>query len=216
MLSTVSIVFPVFALIALGYGARRRHILGPAASTELNRFVVWMGLPALLFRITATADWATVWQWEFMIVFSTGGALVFAMVTVGVILRGRTLPDASIDGLNAAYCNTGYMGFPLCLLMFGEQSLALVTVATIFTVCILFAVAVVLVEIGVQSDRRPGRLAVKVTRSLMQNPLLVAPLLGDMGGNRFDHPGAGRSGPFLAGRSCQSMRSGVPGCLSCC
>jgi predicted permease len=183
MLSTAVIIFPVFALILAGYVARRCGVLGPTASSELNRFVVWMGLPALLFRITATADWATLWQWEFAAVFAGAGFAVYGGVLVSRLLTGRPLADSSIDGLNAAYCNTGYMGFPLCHLLFGEQSLALVTVATIFTVCILFAVAIVVVEVGVQSERRPLRLLVRVWWSLVKNPLLLAPALGALWGS---------------------------------
>jgi predicted permease len=182
MLTTAAIIFPVFALILAGYVARRCGVLGPTASSELNRFVVWMGLPALLFRITATADWATVWQWEFAAVFAVAGFAIYGLILGGRLLTGRPLADSSIDGLNAAYCNTGYMGFPLCHLMFGEQSLAFVTVATIFTVCILFAVAIVMVEVGVQTERRPLRLLMRVGKSLLKNPLLVAPAAGALWG----------------------------------
>jgi predicted permease len=183
MFATAAIIFPVFALILAGYVARRCGVLGPTASSELNRFVVWMGLPALLFRITATADWATLWQWEFAAVFAIAGFAIYGAVLLGRLVTRRPLADSSIDGLNAAYCNTGYMGFPLCHLMFGEQSLAFVTVATIFTVCVLFAVAIIMVEVGVQQERRPLRLLMRVGLSLIKNPLLLAPALGALWGS---------------------------------
>ncbi len=91
---------------------------------------------------------------------------------------GHHLTDASIDALNAGYANVGYIGFPLCELIFGRQSLALVTIATIITVSILFAVAIVLVEIGLQTERRAHLLLAKVAKALVRNPLLVAPALG--------------------------------------
>lgn len=50
-----SIVLPVFALIAAGWGARRFDLLGPAGAYELNRFVVYLGMPALLFQVVAKA-----------------------------------------------------------------------------------------------------------------------------------------------------------------
>jgi len=83
-----------------------------------------------------------------------------------------------IDGLAAAYPNTGYVGFPLCMIAFGPSSLTPTTIATILVVCVLFAIAIVLIETGLQSERRPHRLAIKVVRSLLRNPLLVAPALG--------------------------------------
>jgi predicted permease len=100
-------------------------------------------------------------------------------LTVLLRLNGRRhLADVSIDGLNAGYGNTGFIGFPLCLIVFGRGSLGLTTVAAIITVCVLFAVAIVLIEIGLQTEARPAHLLLKVGRSLIRNPLLVAPVLG--------------------------------------
>jgi predicted permease len=178
MLSTFPIVLPVFALILAGWLARRFDVLGPHATSEINRFVVYLALPALLFDVVAHADWADLWQPGFMAVFGLSTLLAF-IVTVVLRLRGRLhLADAAIDGLNASYANTGYIGFPLVLMALGHEALAPTTVATIFTVCVLFAIAIVMIETGLQTEKRRAQLAVKVMRSLSRNPLLVAPVLG--------------------------------------
>ena len=62
--------------------------------------------------------------------------------------QSRDLADASIDGLNAAYPNAGFNGLPLCMLAFGHASLAPEVIGMIMTVCVLFAVAIVLIELG--------------------------------------------------------------------
>ncbi|WP_454883111.1 AEC family transporter [Sphingomonas oryzagri] len=64
------------------------------------------------------------------------------------------------------------------LATYGSEALALTTIATILTVCIFFAVAIVLIEIGLQSERRRAHIAKKVSRSLASNPLVIAPILG--------------------------------------
>jgi malonate transporter len=178
MLTTFFIVLPIFALVFLGFGARRAGILGPNATTELNRFVVYLALPALLFDIMAHTGWVKLDQPAFAAVFALSCFIVFGL-TVLLRLNGRRhLADVSIDGLNAGYGNTGFIGFPLCLIVFGRGSLGLTTVAAIITVCVLFAVAIVLIEIGLQTEARPAHLLLKVGRSLIRNPLLVAPVLG--------------------------------------
>jgi malonate transporter len=178
MLTTFFVVLPIFALIFLGFGCRRGGVLGPHATTELNRFVVYLALPALLFDIIAHSRWATLDQPAFAAVFTLSTFIVFAL-TVLLRLRGaRHLADVSIDGLNAGYGNTGFIGFPLSLIVFGRGMLGLTTVAAIVTVCLLFAVAIVLIEIGLQTEARPAHLLLKVGRSLIRNPLLVAPVLG--------------------------------------
>ncbi|MFC7400550.1 AEC family transporter [Chelatococcus sp. GCM10030263] len=178
MLSTLSIVLPVFALILAGWLARRLGVLGPHATGEINRFVVYLALPALLFDVVAHAEWADLWQPGFIAVFGSSTLLAFVATLVLRLHGRRPLADAAIDGLNASYANTGYIGFPLALMAFGHDALAPTTVATIFTVCILFAIAIVLIETGLQTEKRPAHLAIKVMRSLIRNPLLVAPVLG--------------------------------------
>lgn len=178
MLSAVSILLPVFGLIFAGFACRRFGVLGPAAASELNRFVVWLALPALLFDIVAHATWHELFQPAFIVTFGGACLLVFAGVVVVRLFLGRPLADASIDGLAAAYPNTGYVGFPLGMIAFGPSSLTPTTIATIIVVCALFAFAIVLIETGLQSERRPHRLVIKVARSLLRNPLLVAPALG--------------------------------------
>jgi len=178
MLSILGITLPIFALILAGWGARRIGVMGPQASFEINRYVVHLALPALLFDIVANAQIAAIWQPGFMAVFALGGAVVFAAALAVSMTRARALADASIDGLNAAYANTGFIGFPLLLAVLGPSSLAPTLIAAILTVCVLFALALVLLEIGLQAQAHPLHMARKVALSLARNPLLVAPALG--------------------------------------
>jgi malonate transporter len=182
MLSILAIVAPVFALIASGYICRRIGVIGLAAVSELNRFVVYLALPALLFDVMAHATPAELMQPGFIAAFGLACGAVF-YGTVGVsLLAGRPLAWASIDGLLGSYANTAYMGFPVLLMLFGNDSLVPVTIASIITVCVLFASAIVLIEVGSHSERHPLRLAGKVLRSLVRNPLLIAPVLGALYG----------------------------------
>ncbi len=178
MLSTLSVVLPIFALIFAGWVTRRIGVLGPQATSELNRFVIYLALPALLFDIIAHASWVDLWQPGFVAAFGLGTALVFCMTIALRLRRPRHLADAAIDGLNAGYANTGFVGFPLALVALGRDALAPTLIATILTACVLFAAAIVLIETGLQTEKRPAHLALKVGSSLVRNPLLMAPVLG--------------------------------------
>jgi len=180
MFSTLTIVLPIFALILAGYLSRRLNVLGAGAATELNRFVIYLALPALLFDIMAKVSWAQLDQPGFIAAFGLGAGLVY-LLTVVLRSRGkRQLADASIDGIAAAYANTGYIGFPLCLVAFGRASLAAVTIATILTVCGLFALAIVVIEISRQHGRPSPRSLLKIGVSLLRNPLVSSPILGTL------------------------------------
>ncbi len=196
MLSTLLVVLPIFALILAGWLARRSGVLGAAATTELNRFVVFLALPALLFDVTAHAHWSAIWKPGFIGAFGLSSLAVFAVTVLIRRGQGHPLADAAVDGLNAGYANTGFMGFPLALVAFGPEALAPTTVAVILTVCAVFAAAIVLIETGLRQEalatgRSGPRLPVwrAVGRSLVRNPLLVAPALGAL------VPGAGLALP---------------------
>ncbi|MFT4132861.1 AEC family transporter [Labrys sp. (in: a-proteobacteria)] len=178
MLSNLLIVLPVFALILAGWLARRSNALGPHATREVNRLVVYLALPALLFDIMANADPARIWQPGFILAFALGCALIFVLALTIRLRQGCHLADAAIDGLNAGYANTGFMGFPLILAVVGQSGMAPTLVATIVTVCVLFAVAIVLIEASLQSQARRRDIARKTLLALIRNPLLVAPALG--------------------------------------
>jgi malonate transporter and related proteins len=178
MLSTLTVVLPIFALIAAGWLARRIGVLGSHATTELNRFVIYLALPVLLFDIIAHAQWDDVWQPGFVAAFGLGTALIFALTIVVRLRRPRHLADAAIDGLNASYANTGFVGFPLALVTLGPEAMAPTLIATIITVCVLLAVAIILVETSLQTGKRRKHVVIKVSRSLLRNPLLIAPVLG--------------------------------------
>jgi malonate transporter len=173
-----SVVLPIFALVGAGWIARRYEFLGATAASELNRFVVYLGMPALLFQIMANAKWHDLDHPGFTAAFALGCAVTFG-VTVFIRHRQSThLADASLDGLNGGYANVGFIGFPLCMAAFGPDSLPLVTIAAIITVSVLFGVAVLLVEVGLQPRANILNIVKKVAISLAKNPMLVAPVMG--------------------------------------
>jgi malonate transporter len=178
MLSTLEILLPVFGLIFAGFVCRKRGLLGPTAASELNRFVVWLALPALLFDIMAHATWHQLYQPAFVATFALSCAAVFLLILAVRLLSGRHLADASVDAIAGSYPNTGYIGFPLCMIAFGPVSQTPTTIATILVACVLFAIAIVLIEVGLQTERAPHRLALKVVGSLARNPLIVSPIVG--------------------------------------
>ncbi len=180
MLSILSVVLPIFALTLVGWLSRRAGIFGPQSTTELNRFVVYLALPALLFDIVAKADAAQLWQPGFIAVFGIGTFFFFALTVLISRMGGAEIGNAAIHGLNGAYSNTAFLGFPLLLATLGPASQTLTLIATINTVCMLFAVAIVLIEFGNQAGASPLTILLRVSQALLRNPLVLAPLLGAM------------------------------------
>lgn len=180
MHTVLVVVVPIFALILVGYLCRKSGKLGPKAASEINLMVVWLCLPALLFKVTATATWAQIWQPGFVLAFGGGTLAMFLLTLLWRLCSGHGLATASIDGLSSGYANTGYIGIPLCVLLFGDAGLQPALIASLIVVCVLFALAVVCIEVALQAEKHVGRAAAKVIRSLAKNPLVIAPVAGGL------------------------------------
>lgn len=172
-----NIVLPVFVLILIGYLCGRSGKLGASASTELNRFVVWLALPAQLFNFAAGSGWQSLWQPGFIAAFLLSCLSVFVLVLFVSWHYGKDLAAASFNGLSASYSNTGYMGIPLCLLALGQDGLAPAIIST-FIVFIMFALATILIEVGMLAHKKSHEIVFSVLKSLCTNPLLIAPVAG--------------------------------------
>ena len=173
----VEAVLPLFALILAGYVCGWRRLFGADATNALNLFVVWLALPALLFQALAEARFAELNRPGFVLAIALGMLATFVPWVVLSRRRAR-LPDASIEALAASYPNSGFMGIPLCLAVFGRAGLQPAIIATILTACLLFGLSLALIEIGLQSGRATGAAIAKAAATLARNPLLVAPALG--------------------------------------
>lgn len=180
MLAIFNVAFPVFGLILIGFVCRRRNILGPNASTELNRFVIYLGLPALLFEAMARLGSVQALNGGYVLAFALGMAVVFGLTLWLRLRRKAHFIDATVDALGAAYPNSGFLGIPLCLLTFGQPGIAPAVIGTLMTACLLFAVAIIMIETFRQTEKHLGRTLAKVGGSLLRYPIMVAPILGSL------------------------------------
>ena len=178
MEAVINAALPVFALILAGYLAARFAILGHAATDSINRFVVYLALPALLFQAMATIAGRQLANLHFLLAFGGGMLITFGLCFALQRRGGQSLTDAGIEGLAAGYANTGFLGIPLCLVLFGRESLPPVIIATLLTACFLFAIVIVMIEVDRHGRSDFGPALGNVSLTLLRNPLLVAPVLG--------------------------------------
>lgn len=172
-MALLSIVFPLFALIFLGYWFRKKQRFGAHACTEINTFVTWLALPSLLFSVITRSDLHELWHPGFIFVFSSCAFFIF-ISSLLTFKKHKSSADACLDALNASYSNTGFMGIPLCALVFGYDHIAPAVVATLITVCALFLFAMLILEFTTSSPNNRSYRA--IGRSLLQNPLFIAPI----------------------------------------
>ena len=178
MQAVLNSALPIFALILTGFLCGRFNVFDRTATDNLNRFAVYLALPALIFTAMSRIGVEQVSQFGFIGAFCGGIAVTFATGFAISRLRGRRVANASIEGLDAGYSNVGFMGIPMCLLVFGPDSAPASIIATLFTACVLFLFAIVVVEMDLQKGATLGATIAKVARSLLTSPLFIAPVAG--------------------------------------
>jgi malonate transporter len=177
MHAVLNSALPVFALILTGFICGFYGVFDRTATDNLNRFAIYLALPSLMFTAMSKITPDQVQQIGFVGAFCGGFAVTFAVAFALSRARGRPVANASIEGLDASYSNVGFMGIPMCLLVFGPESAPASIIATLFTACVLFLFAIVVIEIDLQKGYSFWSTGAKVARALFSS-LLIAPVAG--------------------------------------
>src|SRR5450755_3564384 len=177
MHAVLNSALPVFALILTGFICGFYDVFDRTATDNLNRFAIYLALPSLMFTAMSKITPDQVQQLGFVGAFCGGFAVTFTVAFALSRARGRPVANASIEGLDASYSNVGFMGIPMCLLVFGPESAPASIIATLFTACVLYLFAIVVIEIDLQKGDSFWSTGAKVARALFSS-LLIAPVAG--------------------------------------
>ena len=121
MQAILTVTIPFFALVLLGFVAAQRRLLPEAAIPGLNAYVLYFALPCMLFRFGASMPFARLID-PVLIGLYAVCALAVVGLTVALTLRRAGLKNAAFGALVAAFPNSGFMGVPLLVALFGDAA----------------------------------------------------------------------------------------------
>ena len=81
MLHVLTIVLPVFGLIALGFAARLSGLVGDRTGEGLSDFVFAIAVPALVFKTLTAAAIPAAQPWGYWFAYFSAVAIVWALGT---------------------------------------------------------------------------------------------------------------------------------------
>lgn len=175
----INVALPVFAIILAGLLAGKAKLLGDAASDALNRYVYWMALPPVLFLGTARRSLDEIFNGPFLGAFLGSMLAIYALGSfLGWLFHRERSQIVCMQGLTAAFSNTGYMGIPLFLAAFGPDHLAPAILATVLMSAVMVGIAVIWLEFANNRSSGVGKALVDVGSALVRNPLIIGTALG--------------------------------------
>jgi malonate transporter len=177
MLAIFLKTLPFFAVIALGYGAGRFRFFPAEATAWLTKFVFYVALSAMLFKLTATLSFAQIWDPVFAAAYlaATGGlyAIQFALSR----LRGVSLAEATIEAQAGTIGNTGFLGIPMLAVLLGPVSNGPILMVLTIDMIVFSSLVTLLITAA-----RSGRLTLgsigALALGLVQNPMIVSMVAG--------------------------------------
>ncbi|TDE37470.1 AEC family transporter [Antarcticimicrobium sediminis] len=186
---------PFFAIIGLGYWAGRSRFFSAEATAYLTKFVFFFALSAMLFRFAANLSLAEVFNGRLVAGYLLGTTSIYLLATGVAALRGLDIPTAAIEAQCAVIGNTGFLGLPMLVILFGERAVGPMMLVLATDLVVFSSLVVMLINGG-----RDGRLKLATLRAmglgLVRNPMIVSIVLG-LGWSALALPVPGPMNDFL-------------------
>ncbi|MFD1510959.1 AEC family transporter [Lacimonas salitolerans] len=179
MTAIADILLPIFALIGAGWGLVRAGVLIPADARPLSAYVMNIALPALLCGAIARRDLADVLHPGYLLVFAAAGLASMALAYAAFRLRGQDRARAATAGMGASCPNSGFVGFPIMLLVFPDHAAMILALNFMVENFLLIPVALMALELSRPQGQRPlWRVVAGLILSVLRRPLVIGLLLG--------------------------------------
>lgn len=119
-----STIIPIFAVVILGWLARRRGFMPPEFLGPANQMVYYLAIPALIFRSISNASFHT--QFNMTVLLITLSSATIAYFSAWLIGQLTRWPKGRVGAFIqcSAHGNHGYIGLPVAFYFMGESGLA--------------------------------------------------------------------------------------------
>lgn len=181
MIEIANIIVPVFGIIALGYGVGRMPLFEGDLHQRLSDFVMWVPIPALLFRVMAQADFSGAAPFSIWGVYFSALAVIWLTAqTVTRLLFKIEGSRSIIAGVSASFSNMVLVGMPVILSAYGEDGLAPLLVILSIHLPVMMTVSTLLIERANVSDGnlQYGAVSKKLLINLSRNPIVLSLIAG--------------------------------------
>lgn len=170
MIEVLTITFPIYLVIALGFAVVRSGLVGVDDIRAIGRVVISVFIPATLFVNVSRVPVAEALRWDFVAGYLAGSLVVFAAGSLFAHrVQGQTRPVSVLAGLGMSSSNSAFMGYPIVSMVLGDVALQALTMAMLVENVVMIPLAALLADGG-----RGRSLWQTTVRPVLTNPLLIA------------------------------------------
>ena len=169
-------IIPIFAIVLLGWGVRRKgfmpaEFLGPA-----NRIVYYLAIPAMIFRAISKASLGD--EFHGAVLFITLGSAVAAYLAAWGVCRGWRMAGkrTGVFIQSAGHGNLGYIGLSVAFYYLGETGLVRASLIAGFLMILQNLLSVLALQAHGAGRGAAGRGG--LATALVGNPVILSALAG--------------------------------------
>jgi predicted permease len=179
MIDLISLILPIFFLIAVGFLAVKGNVVPVQLVQALGGFVLNFALPALILYALVQQDLRQTLNWFYILAYGAGSLATFAvaLVIVRVVAR-KPLPHAAISALGACASNSGFVGFPVASLAIGAPALIALPLSMLVENILIIPLALALAESAAHKGNGPATVIRQTLGRLARTPLILAIVIG--------------------------------------
>lgn len=168
---------PFFLLIGLGYGSGKAGFFSEEATAYLTKFVFYFALSAMLFRFSANLSIHDVFDWVFVGAYLLPTFIVYLLVTIFVLVRRRSIPEAAVEAQVGVIGNVGFLGIPMFALLLGTEAIGPLLIVLAVDLIVFGSLIVILIAAGRENGLHVGIIGA-VIKAIMTNPMIISMSLG--------------------------------------
>ena len=167
-------VLPIFALVLLGYWAKRLGMLNRGDVARMNKVFFRFFMPVMVFYNLYTSDLSAAVKPALLVYTFAGVILVFllALLLVQRIEPERSRRGVIVQGLFRS--NQVVIGLPVVASLMGEGNIAPTVILTATVVPLFNALSVIILEVYGGQRTKPGKLVLDI----LKNPLIIGSVVG--------------------------------------
>ncbi len=192
MLAILTVIAPIFALMALGYSAVRFRLFPADGIKSLIAFVNNFATPCLLFHSLLTSDFSAAFNPAIIGPFYFGAVVCFVVgIVIAMKVFGNRPGEAVAVGFSGTFTNTVLVGLPIMSRAYGAESLPVTLSIIGLHGAILLTLGMITMELMRRDGQSLGKTLLVAARRVGSNPLIwgiAAGMIGYFSGLKLIEP----------------------------
>lgn len=179
MFTVLSLVFPLFSVIFIGYLCGRIAKIPVEGLAWMNFFIIYIALPGLFFQLLAKTPVEQFSNLGFILIttFSTFGMFCLTF-SISYFRKNSNLQESTMKGFCGCYGNIGYLGPPIALLAFGPEAGIPVALVFCFDNIHHFTMAPVLMALSNKEKQSVWVVSKNIFVKIFTHPFIISTILG--------------------------------------